>query len=618
MSTHACAWPPAFIPTAYLAIALAACGNDPTNSVPPSADVHVSATTTGVAAALDPDGYVVAVDNGLGQAIATNGGSLDFSDLSLGDHFITLGDVAINCNVVDPFNPVHVAVQWGQRVDVAFKVQCATVGAIQVSVATTGSDLPVQSYKVAIAGLAPGSVAPNGSVTFTFLHPGDYGVSIGSLPSNCTVTGSDSVVATVVGYQTTHVNFAVACLAFPRIRFTTATTGTDFLDCCTARVDGGSYGQLAANGAAIVKVLSVGDHMASVGVPPNCAVTSATPVTVSVAWGDTAAVDFAVTCTATNLPVGSALAYLDKRDGSPDIYLIRQGDQPTVNLTADSALIGTPVWSPDGTRIAFLREYAGITDIYAMNADGSGRVRVVSGYGLPVPNDPVWSPDGTELAFASGDEIYVVGADGSALTNVTRSPSADRNPSWSSSGKIAFASDRSGNFDIYVMNPDGTGVIDVSNNTAQDSLPVWSPDGTKIAFSSNRDPNVVLFVMNADGSSTVGIPSSLNLASVPVWSPDGARIAYQAGGIWLANMDGSGTSRLLTTNISCGRSTCSGTEFRSPAWSPDGTTLAYVRRIIGPCRSPACVSGIGLIHPDGSGLEMLTNTSSDNAPAWRP
>ena len=111
-----------------------------------------------------------------------------------------------------------------------------------------------------------------------------------------------------------------------------------------------------------------------------------------------------VTC-ASILPFGSAIAFVSKRDGNPDIYLLRQGDQPTLNLTADSALNGNPVWSPDGTLIAFLREYAAITDIYVMNADGSARVKVLSGYGLPVPSVPVWSPDGAKLAFTGGDEI---------------------------------------------------------------------------------------------------------------------------------------------------------------------------------------------------------------------
>ena len=56
-------------------------------------------------------------------------------------------------------------------------------------------------------------------------------------------------------------------------------------------------------------------------------------------------------------------------------------------------------------------------------------------------------------------------------------------------GKIAFQSDRDGNFEIYVMNADGSGQTRLTNNNAEDWEPNWSPDGTKIVFVSNCDGN---------------------------------------------------------------------------------------------------------------------------------
>ena len=85
-------------------------------------------------------------------------------------------------------------------------------------------------------------------------------------------------------------------------------------------------------------------------------------------------------------------------------------------------------WSPDGSRIAF-NEGA----IYIMNADGSD-IRRVSPDSLGVIEGPVWSPDGTQLAFgasASGNrEIFVIGADGSGLVNVSNDPGDDREMDW--------------------------------------------------------------------------------------------------------------------------------------------------------------------------------------------
>ena len=66
--------------------------------------------------------------------------------------------------------------------------------------------------------------------------------------------------------------------------------------------------------------------------------------------------------------------------------------------------------------------------------------------------------------------------------------------------KIAFMSDRDGNFEIYVMNSDGTAQTQVTNNAAGNHDPAFSPDGSKIAFASERDGNEEIYIMNSDGT----------------------------------------------------------------------------------------------------------------------
>jgi len=117
-------------------------------------------------------------------------------------------------------------------------------------------------------------------------------------------------------------------------------------------------------------------------------------------------------------------------------------------------------WSPDGRTIAFSRLATAQTPLeqatlYLANADGSN-VRQLGA--SPVHGvSPAWSPDGTRLAFVSFDdaddppcpisscppsgELYVVRADGSGLTRLTRSKADDEHPSWSPDGtRLAFAS----------------------------------------------------------------------------------------------------------------------------------------------------------------------------------
>mgnify|MGYP000270532003 FL=1 len=75
--------------------------------------------------------------------------------------------------------------------------------------------------------------------------------------------------------------------------------------------------------------------------------------------------------------------------------------------------------------------------------------------------DPVYSPDGSQIAFVAthdGDpELYVANADGSNVRKLTDNEAVDASPSWAPDGsKILFVSDRDGDFEIYTMNPDGT------------------------------------------------------------------------------------------------------------------------------------------------------------------
>jgi Tol biopolymer transport system component len=97
---------------------------------------------------------------------------------------------------------------------------------------------------------------------------------------------------------------------------------------------------------------------------------------------------------------------------------------------------------------------------------------------------PAWSPDGQKIIFAcerSGNsEIFVMNADGSGQRSLTRNPAFDADPAWSPDGRsIAFRSTRDGNTDIYIMNADGSGQRNLTRSPANEGRFAWAPGRSK-------------------------------------------------------------------------------------------------------------------------------------------
>jgi Tol biopolymer transport system component len=177
-------------------------------------------------------------------------------------------------------------------------------------------------------------------------------------------------------------------------------------------------------------------------------------------------------------------------------------------------------------------------------------------------------------------------------------------------GKIAFASDRAGNFDIYVMNPDGSGIVRLTNDPAEDTQPTWSPDGRQIAFVSNRDGNKEIYVINADGGGLTRLTNNTAEDFSPAWSPATtpqkiAFVSHRDGNdeIYLMNTDGSSQTNLTLNN----------SDDDDPAWAPSGTMLAFASNREGDKFE------IYRVNTDMDFLTRLTNNfSNDVAPTWAP
>jgi len=290
-------------------------------------------------------------------------------------------------------------------------------------------------------------------------------------------------------------------------------------------------------------------------------------------------------------PDGKKVAFtsVSMQDRSPEIYVV--GSDGT-DLTHNPAPGGGPVWSPDGAKLAFttVREQEGGPEVYIMNSDGSGQTNLTNNPGhagdpgTPFDGGPVFLPNG-KIAFISqrdGDfEIYMMNSDGTDQTNLTNDPeSADTDPSFSADGKkMVFrkCSILEGVCDFYVMNSDGSNQTLVAGNVGA-IFPVLSPDGRKIAFrQADQAGKLEIFIMDVDGSDVTDLTDRLGrFVSEPAFLPDG-RIAFVSNParndeIYVVNQDGTG--RINLTNDPTAND---GAVDRAPSISADGKEMAFLK-----------------------------------------
>lgn len=241
-------------------------------------------------------------------------------------------------------------------------------------------------------------------------------------------------------------------------------------------------------------------------------------------------------------PDGQKITYTSDENGNTDIYIMDVKTKETKNLTNHPSQDRESTWSYDGKRIAFSSNRDGDYEIFIMNNDGTGmyqltynskeEISIDPDFAYLVPeqrNDlwddthPVWSPNKNQIVYSSS----CLGLPDNYYEQLTGGQTNIKTPLGNL--KIPVPTKKGTDMDLMIINADRTGFHDLTKTPDIETEPAWSPDGKKIAFSSNKRGNWQIFVMNSDGSGLYQLTMRDTANDrYPTWSPDGKWIAFQS------------------------------------------------------------------------------------------
>lgn len=220
-------------------------------------------------------------------------------------------------------------------------------------------------------------------------------------------------------------------------------------------------------------------------------------------------------------PDGSKLAYVSFNTKKPVVYVQELATRRRVAVANFKGSNSAPAWSPDGRRLAIALAREGLTQVYMINAEGGEPRRLTNS--AAIDTEPCFAPDGQTIYFTSdrsgGPQIYRMNAEGGDVKRVTFGGNYNISPAVSPDGKmLAYISRREGRFQLYVLDLASGQEMRLSDGP-RDESPSFAPNSRYIMYASEAGGRGTLSVVAVDGSTRYNLSSKASAIREPAWGP---------------------------------------------------------------------------------------------------